>query len=157
MVESKQRRPSWDPLRSLVGAYAALFAATFPVVPFFDEAFCACSNSARFNAQRRFVASMILFLPAALSLRLRFGASDVTVCKEGADCCLVSGHRFRCASAIPFRPASLILRRFRFGGSAAPDLVRPPVQHRSKFAYLRVQPFLLTFEAFNGGGNDLRV
>ena len=126
MVESKRRRPAWDPLRSLFGTYAALFAATFPVAPFFDEALCACSNSARFNAQRRFVASMILLLPAALSLRLRFGASDVTACKEGADCCLVSAHRFRCVSAIRFRPASLTLRRFRFGGSAAADLVRPP-------------------------------
>ncbi len=56
-------------LKTLVGAYAALFAVTFPVAPFFDEALCACSNSARFNSQRRFVASMILFLPAALSLR----------------------------------------------------------------------------------------
>ena len=113
-------------LRTLVGAYAALFAVTLPVARFFDEALCACSNSARFNAQRRFVASMILFLPAALSLRLRFGASDVTVCKAGADCCLVSAHRFRCASAIPFRLAAPIRRRLRFGGSAAADSVRPP-------------------------------
>ena len=108
------------------GAYAALFAVAFPVAPFFDEALCACSNSARFNAQRRFVASMILFLPAALSLRLPFGASDVTACKEGADCSLVSAHRFRCASAIRFGLAALILRRLRFGGSAAADLLRPP-------------------------------
>jgi hypothetical protein len=113
-------------LKALVGAYAALFAVAFPVAPFFDEALCACSNSARFNAQRRFVASMILFLPAALSLRLRFGASDVTACKEGADCSLVSAHRFRCASAIRFGLAALILSRLRFGGSAAADLVCPP-------------------------------
>jgi hypothetical protein len=116
---------SFDTLKTLVGAYAALFAVTFPVAPFFDEALCACSNSARFNAQRLFVASMILFLPAALSLRLRFGASDLTVCKEGTDCCLVSAHRVRCASANRFLLAALILRRLRFGGSAA-DLVRPP-------------------------------
>src|SRR5260370_68066 len=67
---------------------------------------------------------MILFLPAALSLRLRFGASDGTVCKEGADCCLVSAHRFRCASAIPFLLEALILRRLRVGGSVATALVR---------------------------------
>ena len=111
---------------TLVAAYAAaLFAATFPVAPFFAEALCARSNSARFNTQRRFVASMILFLPAALSLRLRFGASGVTICKEGADRCLAT-HRCRCASAIRFGPAALALRRLRLGGSAAADSVRPP-------------------------------
>jgi hypothetical protein len=91
------------------------------VAPFFAEALCAFSNSARFSAQRRFVASMILFLPAALSLRLRCGASGVTIFKEGADCCLVASHRFRCASAIRFRPAALMRRRIRSGGSAAGD------------------------------------
>jgi len=99
---------------------------TFPVAPFFAEALCACSNSARFNAQRRFVASMILFLPAALSLRLRFGASGVTICKESADRCLVDAHRCRCASAIRCGLAALVFRRLRFGGSAAADSVRPP-------------------------------
>jgi len=93
---------------------------TFLVEPFFAEALCACSNSARFNAQRSFVASMILFLPAALSLRLPFG----TICKEGTDRRLVAAHRCRCASAILFGLAALVFRRLRFGGSAADS--RPP-------------------------------
>jgi hypothetical protein len=96
------------------------------VAPFFAAALCAFSNSARFSAQRSFMASMILFLPAALSLRLRCGASGVTIRKEGADCCLVAAHRFRCASAIRFRPAALIRRRLRLGGSAEADSVCLP-------------------------------
>ena len=95
-------------------------------MPFFAEALCAFSNSARFNAQRRFVASMILVLPAALSLHLRFGASGATTRKEGADGCLVAAGRICWASAIRFGLAALVLRRLRFGGSVAADSERPP-------------------------------
>jgi hypothetical protein len=58
-------------------------------------------------AQRRFVASMIAFLPAALSLRfLRAGPVD-----EAAPVCFLdSAHLFRWAAAILARAAADILR-----------------------------------------------
>ena len=69
---------------------------------------------------------MILVLPAALSLHLRFGTSGLTTCKDGADCRLVAAGRICCASTIRFGVAALVLRRLRFGDSAAADSVRPP-------------------------------
>jgi hypothetical protein len=65
----------------------------------FDHRACAFRNA----AQRRFVASMIAFRPAALSFRfLRAGAAGGAV----PPCFLAAAHRFRCAAAILARAAA---------------------------------------------------
>ncbi|MGD0870425.1 MAG: hypothetical protein ABSB88_12785 [Bryobacteraceae bacterium] len=70
--------------------------------------------SARFSAQRFFVAAMIVFLPAAESLRLGLGAASGV---EFQDVFLDAAHLLRCASAMRARAAALIFRRLRFGAS----------------------------------------
>src|SRR5437016_7376123 len=72
----------------------------------------AFAASARFSAQRRLLAAMIAFLPAAESFRLGFAAFD-----EPALTPLILAHLAFCASAIAFLPAALIFRRLRFGVS----------------------------------------
>src|SRR5947209_2676446 len=102
--------------------------------------------SLRFSAQRRLVAAIIAFLPAAESFRLALGASadDAT----GADFAFDSAHLLRCASAIRFRPAALIFRRFEFGtagvgplGIAAPTIRRevPESGYRCAASALRIR------------------
>lgn len=75
--------------------------------------FAACS--ARFNAQRFFVAATIALLPAAESFRFGFE----TASGAGLSAAFLAAHLFRCASAIAFLPAALIVRRFCCGGSGA--------------------------------------
>jgi hypothetical protein len=109
------------------GGFAAFFRG-FLLAVFFAAAFFATAGlSAAFPAwnaaQRFFVASTIARLPAALSLRLRFGASDAAA---GCAIPLDSAHRFRCASPMRFRAAALIFRRFTFGASVGAGSGRPP-------------------------------
>jgi hypothetical protein len=68
--------------------------------------FSAAAFSTLIRAQRFFVASMILLLPSALSLRLGFEVSLLTACDS-----FWAAHLFRCASAIALLAATLIFRR----------------------------------------------
>ena len=69
----------------------------------FNQRACAFRNA----AQRRFVASMIAFRPAALSFRFfRAGATE----DPAPVCFLVSAHLFRWAAAILARAAADIRR-----------------------------------------------
>jgi hypothetical protein len=74
--------------------------------------FAAPDSFARYAAQRFFVAAAIAALPAALSLRIGFGAAGAS---EAASPLAVA-HLFLCPAAIFFRAAALILRRGRSVG-----------------------------------------
>jgi len=101
----------------LAVALLAFATAGFP-------AFFAALNA----AQRFLVASIILFLPAALSSRFGFDASDATGC--GSDLCLIAAHLFRCASAIFRRAAGLTFRLGRAVSESAAETVRLPSNMR---------------------------
>jgi hypothetical protein len=75
---------------------------------------------------RRFVASIIVFRPAALSLRfLRTGAD---VLSDPAPPALFAAHLFLCAAAILARATADIRRRFVVGADElAPFLSEPPL------------------------------
>jgi hypothetical protein len=79
--------------------------------------------SARFNAQRFFVAAMIAFLPAAESFRLGLEATS----DAAPSAAFLAAHLFRCASAIRFLPAALTFRRLRPGSGVAAGPALPPV------------------------------
>jgi hypothetical protein len=89
---------------------------------YFPAAFSRCALAALTAAHRFFVASMIRFRPAALSLRLGFGAS----CVGGSVAFLAAAHLLRCASAMAFLPAALIFFRFRIEGAAVAAASAPP-------------------------------
>jgi hypothetical protein len=78
------------------------------------------------NAQRFFVASTILFRPAALSFRFGLPLSDLETAGAAPDRFLAA-HLFRCASAIRFLPAALTFRRLRPGSGVAAGPALPPV------------------------------
>ena len=67
---------------------------------------CPLLASARFNAQRLLVASLIAFLPAALSRPFLLDVSEAA----DAPSPLTLAHLALCAAAIFLRPAALILR-----------------------------------------------
>ena len=81
--------------------------------------------AAFFAAHRFFKAATIAALPAAESFRFGFEASGAT--GDGSDSFLASAHRFRCASPMRFRTATLIFRRLPVGAfGAAAASVGPP-------------------------------
>jgi hypothetical protein len=131
---------------------AAAFFATL-----FAMAGCCVCLADLIAAQRRLVASMILFLPAALSFRFGSGASRVADADGDADCLFDSAQRFRWASPIRFRAAALIFR-FRFCGSVAvPGPVRPTASIcRISAIWASIRPFL-GFKTFDSGGEYFRV
>lgn len=118
----------WPPARKSTVAAAEPLAAWHPVTrpagyASFEALAVALAASARFSAQRFFVAAMIAFLPAAESFRLALGAAAGS---DGAEGFLDPAHLLRCASAMRARAAALILRRLRFVGAGAAACVPPP-------------------------------
>jgi hypothetical protein len=111
-------------------AGAAFFGVAFLpaafLAAFFGAAFA--PSAARFNAQRFLVAATIAALPARLSFRFGFGASDVA--GVGLTAFFEAAHLARCAAAILARPAALIFRRlcvFNSGVAVAvADSAEPP-------------------------------
>lgn len=110
----------------------ALLTAAFvrACVDFFAAGACAFAAAARFNAQRRLLASLIARRPAADNFRFGFGTpADAGV--GGSDWPLILAHllswpaRIRCkASALSFR--------FRCGPAWEPsDVLRPGTRARS--------------------------
>jgi hypothetical protein len=83
-------------------------------------------RAARTASHRRFVASIIAFRPAALSLRfLRAGAE---VLPDSEPAVRFAAHLFRCAAAILARAAADIRRRLVVGADdSAPSLLAPPL------------------------------
>jgi len=85
----------------------------------FFAALCAFAASARFSAQRFFVAAMIAALPALLSFRFGF-AGSVAAGAGGSDSLRSFAHRSRWASFMCRRAAADNFLRFR---GAASDMV----------------------------------
>ena len=102
-------------------AFSAFFcrflAAVFFVAAFFPTVACGFWASARFNAQRVLVASLIAFLPAALNFFFCFAGLGLAGDDAGSASPLALAHLACCAAAILRRPAALILRL----GAGAPD------------------------------------
>ena len=92
-------------------------AAVFFVAAFFPAVACGFWASARFNAQRLLVASLIAFLPAALNFLFCFAGLGVAGDDAGSASPLALAHLACCAAAILRRPAALILRL----GAGTPD------------------------------------
>ena len=84
------------------------YAAPFLRPAVFATAGFPASLAALIAAHRRFVASIIFFLPAALSLRF-FGFVD-SAC-EGSELCLSLANLARCARAIFLLTAALLFLR----------------------------------------------
>ena len=74
--------------------------------------------AARTAAHRFFVAAMIAFRPAALSLRLGFGGAALAVFN--------AAHRFLCAAAIRLRADALSVLLFGVGALPVCRSLRPP-------------------------------
>jgi hypothetical protein len=112
--------------------------------------------SARFAAQRFFVAAMILFIPSGLILRFGLAAS-AWAGAGGSASPRIFAHLVFCANAIFRRTAALIFRRF-FGADSgvAAVSIASPGKHRSEFGDLLVDPPFLGLETVNGGGDDGR-
>ena len=87
------------------------------------EAFAA---SARFSAQRLLVASLIAFLPAALSFRFCLAGLGATSDDAGSASPLILAHLAFCAAAILRRPAALIFLLRAEVPDSAPGSALPP-------------------------------
>jgi hypothetical protein len=80
---------------ALAGAFFAVFlAVVFCVAAFLAPAGCAFAASARLSAQRRFVASEMARLPAALIFRLGFAGSDLAADSGVLDSAFIAAHLF---------------------------------------------------------------
>src|ERR1035441_6676631 len=94
-------------------AFFAVFLAAFWAGPFL-----AAPASARLSAHRRFVASEIASLPAALIFRFGFAVSGLSADSGALDSAFIAAHLLFWPSAIRRRAAALTLR-FRVGASGA--------------------------------------
>src|SRR5262249_50825498 len=93
-------------------------------------------DEARFSAHRFFSAATIAALPAALSFRLGLVAGAA-----GTEAPLAAAHLLRCASAIRFRPAGLIVERLVDWGAAAAVGCRPLSMARSSLICASIRRF----------------
>jgi hypothetical protein len=106
--------------------FAGFLAAVFCFAAFLAPAGRSFAASARLSAQRRFVASEMARLPAALIFRFGFDGSGRAADAGSSDSALIAAHLFLWPSAIRRRAAALTLR-FRVGASDATLLsVLPP-------------------------------
>jgi hypothetical protein len=126
----------------------AHLAAAYP--PDFSDYFVA---AALFAAHIFFVAAMIAALPAALSLRFRFGAAfevgfAVGVVDTWGSCLpFIAAQLLRWAAAMAFRPAALIFRRGGLSGAVVrADSDGSPEKEHAEFGYLSVNAAFLLFE-----------
>ena len=104
--------------------FAVFLATAFRVAAFLAPA--GCASAARLSAQRRFEASEMARLPAALIFRLGFTGSGPAVDPGISKSALLDAHRFFWPSAMRRRAAALTLR-FRVGASGVVVLsVLPP-------------------------------
>ena len=97
---------------------------------FFDAAFFATVAfeyaSARFAAQRLLVASLIAFLPAALSVLFCLAGLSAAIDDVGSPSPLILAYLGFCAAAILRRPAALIFRLSAGVPDPAPVCALPP-------------------------------
>src|ERR1035438_5029082 len=96
--------------------FAGFLAAFFCFVVFFVPAGCSFAASARLSAQRRFVASEMARLPAALIFRLGFAGSGLAADSGFLGSAFIAAHLFFWPSAMRRRAAAPTLR-FRVGAS----------------------------------------
>src|ERR1035438_7547748 len=117
--------------------FAGFLSAFFCFVVFFVPAGCSFAASARLSAQRRFVASEMARLPAALIFRLGFAGSGLA-----ADSAFVAAHLFLWPWAIRRRAAALTLR-FRVGASgvAVPSVLPLDKMARSSPIWVSIRLF----------------
>ena len=101
-----------------------------------------CAFAVRLSAQRRFEASEMARLPAALIFRLGFARSDLAADSGVVDAAFIAAHRFFWPSAIRRRAAALTLR-FRVGASGVvvPSVLPPDNMARSSPIWASIRLF----------------
>ena len=110
--------------------FAVFLATAFRVAAFLAPA--GCASAVRLSAQRRFEASEMARLPAALIFRLGFAGSGLAADSVVVAAAFIAAHRFFWPSAIRRRAAALTLR-FRVGASGVvvPSVLPPDNMARS--------------------------